>query len=165
MREIPLTRGMVALVDDEDFEAVSRHRWHAVLKRGGRTWYAMTNVRKEDGRRTTIEMQAVVLGKDPGGRQIDHKNGNGLDNQRGNLRYATMSEQRRNSAARMNNKTGFKGVTLSYRPTGLYAAQLSTKEQRFTIGYFKTPEEAARAYDRKAREVYGEFARTNFDEN
>lgn len=164
MREIQLTQGKVALVDDEDYEEVSRHKWHAVLKRGCRTWYAMTNIRRDDGKRTTIEMHALIMGKDPAGRQIDHADLDGLNNRRSNLRYATRSEQRQNIAADRDNKTGFKGVTLSYRSTGLYVAQLGMKTQRVTIGYFKTAEEAAKAYDAKAREVYGAFARTNFDD-
>jgi hypothetical protein len=164
VREIPLTHGMVALIDDEDYGEVSRYRWHAVQKRGGRTWYAMTNLRRADGKRTTIEMHALILGKDPEGRQVDHRDGNGLNNRRENLRYATMSEQRRNAPARRNNKTGFKGVTLHYQATGLYVAQIGTKARRLTIGYFSSAEQAARAYDDKAREWFGEFARTNFDE-
>ncbi len=161
MREIPLTQGMVALVDDEDYEEVMKHRWFAHRVRAGLTHYAVTNKPRSQGK-GTIRMHVLLMGTDPDGRQVDHKNGNGCDNRRSNLRWATNAEQRMNSGPGSRNTTGFKGVSFD-KARGKYEAKLKASDRHLHLGRFATAEEAARAYDRAARETFGDYARTNFE--
>jgi hypothetical protein len=160
MREIPLTQGMVAMVDDEDYDLVSQYKWYARKSRGS-TWYAGANIRKPDGKETVIEMQRFLMGPSPDGRTVDHRNRNGLDNQRGNLRWATQSQQCHNSGIRRHNTSGFVGV-FWHKPAGAWAARIGKDRKCIRLGYFDTREEAARAYDAKAIELFGEFACLNF---
>lgn len=159
MKEIPLTKGMVALVDDEDYELVSQYRWFARQHRN--TYYATRNYRDEHGRKRPVDMHLLLMGRDEAGREVDHADGNGLNDQRANLRWATPSEQRRNSAMHRDNRTGFKGVSFD-KERGMFVAQLTSNYQKVFHARFRTAEEAARAYDEKAREVFGSFARLNF---
>lgn len=156
MKEIPLTQGKVALIDDEDYPRIASCTWHAKLS--GKVWYAKTGLGPEGQR--AVEMQKVLMGDDPMGRQIDHINGNGLDNRRANLRWATKSQQGQNSSASRANRSGFKGVYL--KTAGRWAATIKKDRKTIHIGYFDTPQEAARAYDARAVELFGEFARPNF---
>lgn len=93
--------------------------------------------------------------------QIDHANGNKLDNRRANLRFATTSQNSANVGKRKDSRNRFKGIHF-HRHSGLWQAKIHFNGKRVTIGYFRSDEDAARAYDAKAREVFGEFARTNF---
>lgn len=161
MKEIPLTRGMVALVDDEDYEEVMKHApWFAQPSKNGRTAYAVAKV--GFGRRgsRTLRLHKLILGDGPEGMEIDHRNLNGLDNRRSNLRWATNGDQRANQPVRRDSTTGFKGVSLVH---GRYwMAQIRAGGEKHYLGYFPTAEAAARAYDAKAREVHGDFAHLNF---
>ena len=99
MRDIPLSQGKVALVDDGDFEALNAHKWCA--QRVRHTFYAVRHVRRADGWRMTERMHRVVLARKLGrplmpGEKPDHENGDGLDNQRDNVRLATNAQNGRN---------------------------------------------------------------------
>jgi hypothetical protein len=155
MKDIPLTQGKVALVDDDDFERVSAFKWHAHLDHGN--WYARRWVKATP---STIYLHRFVMDA-PCGVQVDHWNGDGLDCQKSNLRRATHEQNTRNARLRKDNTTGFKGVA---RVTGktCVAAQIWHDNKLQRIGYFDSPTDAARAYDSVAREVYGHFARLNF---
>lgn len=159
MKEIPLTQGKVALVDDEDFELVNQYRWYAL--RNHRTFYAVKQMRQVDGRRGLLWMHRLILGLTDSRQQADHINHNGLDNRRVNLRVVSQSENAQNRRMALANKSGFKGVALDSR-TQRYRVQIRINRKPTTIGYFATAEEAARVYDAKARELYGEFACVNF---
>lgn len=105
-------------------------------------------------------MHKLILGDGPEGHEIDHRDRNGLNNQRSNLRWATKAQQRCNQALRRDSKTGFKGVNLV---RGKYwSATIRANNTTFYLGYFATAEDAARAYDAKARELHGDFAYVNF---
>lgn len=163
MQEVALTQGRVALVDDEDWEEVNKHKWCAHRGTGKQTWYAKRSVwRKDEQRQVTVCMHDAILGGDPRGRRIDHADGDGLNNQRGNLRFATSEEQARNRPAHRNNKTGLKGVTYTPGHPRPYRTVIRIDGRQVHLGYFFSPEDAAIAYDTKAIEVYGEFARLNF---
>lgn len=161
MVEVPLTQGKVALIDDEDAERVLAFGWYYhVNKRTGKG-YAQISTRAE-----TL-LHRFILDA-PDGVLVDHKDGNTLDCRRRNLRIATSAQNVHNSIVPKHNVTGFKGVGYHQaraltRPA-CYRARIMLSGKRLQIGWFRTAEEAARAYDAKARELFGEFARLNFPE-
>ena len=153
MKEIPLTRGMVALVDDEDFEWINQWKW---MYNG--CGYA---VREVNG--TACYMHRVIMGT-PKGMVTDHVNRNKLDNRRENLRICNMSQNKINDGLRSTNSSGYKGVQYvsnKRKRNKRWYAHIMHNYKNICIGYFYTPEEASLAYNKKALELYGEFAETN----
>ncbi len=160
MREIQLTQGKVALVDDEDYELASRFRWYVERKANG--WYARRNIRRPDGRKAKILLHRAILGAEPGV-GVDHINRDGLDNRRSNLRWASTSQNGANRGLNANSTSGYKGVDFQ-KARGCWRALIECRGRRLHLGVYATPEEAARAYDRAAVEFFGAFARPNFQE-
>lgn len=152
MKEIALTQGYVALVDDEDFARVSRLKWHADWSPSG--WYA----KAESGGRQ-VRMHRYIIGAPPDV-DVDHRNGNTLDNRRKNLRPATPSGNAANQRIKPHSSK-YKGVR-KHRD-GKWEARIRHQQRLTYLGLHPSEEQAARAYDRAARELFGEFARTNFD--
>lgn len=152
-KPITITRGQVALVDDEDYVWLSQWKWQAIPGKSG-TMYAKRrgNVRKGDKAQTVL-MHRVILNS-PLGFDVDHINGNGLDNRRSNLRVVTTSQNLANRRRFKNNRSGYKGVV---KNGDKWAMKFSLE--------FDTPEEAAEAYDRVARLFFGASARTNSHDN
>lgn len=150
-REIPLTHGHVALVDDEDYDDLVRYRWHA--RKEGRLWYAF---RTESDHK--IAMHNVISGH----LKTGHVNGNCLDNRRSNLVPATQAQGRWSERKHPAKKTTsrFKGVSWDSRRCK-WVAQIKRPGSHF-LGRFVSEEDAARAYDEAAREAFGEFAALNF---
>lgn len=144
---------MVALVDDEDVSSVLTHRWHVQITRGKVT-YAVRSIRS--GRKVTKQAMHTFL---TGYAETDHRNRNGLDNRRANLREATRSENRHNQGPPRNNTSGYKGVS---RSGGRWRAQIMVDGKRRSLGRFARAEEAARVYDAAAIELHGTFAWVNF---
>jgi len=158
MKTIPLTQGKAALVDDEDYEWLSQHKWCAVKCPTG--WYAMRGVHK-DSKCTGVRMHREIL-KPPAGMETDHVDGDGLNNQRYNLRAATHAQNGRNRRKQKRKATSqFKGVSRSWHEAG-WTAQIVVKNQYIYLGYFGSEIEAAKEYDVAARKYFGEFANTNF---
>lgn len=154
MREIPLSRGHVALVDDADFDlVVAGGPWHA--HPGYRTVYGQRNVPGRRGR--TQSLHAFLTGWP----FVDHVNGDGRDNQRHNLRPSNYALNAANRPTRSDSRSGFKGVfpNPSGRP---WRAQISVNGSKRHLGVFATAAEAARAYDQAALDAWGEHARLNY---
>lgn len=158
-REIPLTRGLVALVDDEDFEWLSQWRWTSIS--GPNVSYARRRFRSA-GRRVIVPMHRAIMDA-PAGTFVDHINGDGLDNRRANLRLSSNSENQRNRGPSKLNRTGFKGVCLDSE-RGCFRVFIQVENISVSLGRFDCPAEAARAYDAAARRLHGAFARLNFPE-
>lgn len=158
MKHVMCTRGMVALVDDTDFDLVSRHRWHAVANnKKGDIYYARTTVA---GR--FVWMHNLIIGCEAPHR-VDHQDGDGLNNQRINLRPCTRSQNMANSPVRRNHsKTGFRGVYFIGTKSKPYSAQIRVDRRLVRLGTFHDPALAARAYDTAAAAFFGEFASLNF---
>jgi hypothetical protein len=157
MKTIPLSRGKVALVDDEDFESLNQFKWWLIKDKNN--WYVGRNV-KVGNRWTTVKMHRQVL-PPPSGKEIDHKDRNGLNNQKHNLRIVTRSQNRLNGA-HQGNCTGFKGVCFDGRAKRKpFWARLRILGKVFQSGYFQTAQEAAQAYNELALKHCGEYARFN----
>jgi hypothetical protein len=151
VREIRLTNGGCALVDDEDFALASLFTWRAFRPRN--VTYAVTQRSRRDGGNRTVYMHDLVTGD----RQIDHVNGDGLDNRRANLRRATASENQANVSGR-GGLSRFRGVSLS---RGYWRAYISLGGKQVHLGHFKSEAEAALAYNQAAQARWGSFARLN----
>jgi hypothetical protein len=157
MKEIKLSQGQIALVDDEDYDFLMQWHWHAVKPKN--IYYALTNI-WINGKRTSKRMHTLLVSV-PEGMVIDHKDRNGLNNQRSNLRVCTLSQNSANS--RPAGKSKYLGVSYLIQNNHSYIqAQICKDHKVIHIGMFSTEEEAARAYDAKAKEIHGEFANLNF---
>jgi hypothetical protein len=155
VREIPLTKGRVAVVDEADFARLSQRKW---LIKDNR--YAARNRRKDDpegGR--FIYMHREVIGPLASDQVPDHINGDTLDNRRENLRACTQAENLRNRRPHSEGRFPYKGIKVK---GGRWTAHLMISGRRIYSKSFPTMEEAARAYDVLAREHHGVFARLNF---
>lgn len=157
MKQIPLTQGKFALVDDEDYDFLMQWKWNA--KKGCDTFYAVRHSPTQDGVRSTIWMHRALTSTSTERKFVDHKDGNGLNNQRYNLRSCTHAENVRNSRRCKSNTSGYKGVTL--HKDGRWAARVMFQYKRRFLGYFQNKEDAALAYDEAAKNLHGEFAKTN----
>lgn len=161
MKEIPLTQGKVALVDDADFEELSQYKWFAVNTRkagtGAPQWYAARSFRT-NAKKILVYMHRCLL--NACGAQVDHWDGNGLNNQRGNLRVASRLQNNANKKLSVKNISGLKGVSWD-RKCGKWKAQATGNGKDHHLGYFNHRVEAGEAYDRKAMELHGNFAMTN----
>lgn len=156
MREIELTQGKIAIVDDEDYELVMRHKWYYAEYRPG-YGYAKTN---NKGRSPALlRMHRVILGLN-GNEKVDHINGNSLDNRRKNLRLVTQSQNMMNTGIRSTNKSGYKGVCFANREKKWLATIWKDNKQIY-LGFFDEKEDAAKAYNNAARELHGEYAVLN----
>jgi hypothetical protein len=162
MKEIRLTQGVVAVVDNNDYEWLSQWKWHARKAPCG--WYAKRTGTLEDGKPATIQMHVAIM-QPPAGLDVDHIDGNGLNNTRANLRLATRAENTHNRNRAGNNTSGYKGVHLQKgngKRKDVWRARITVNGRRHWIGDFNSPQDAAHAYDAAARKAFGEFAKTNF---
>jgi hypothetical protein len=165
MKKIKLTQDKWALVDDEDYDRLNEHKWYAD-KDGNDKFYVKRNGNKQK----KIRMHREITNA-PKGKVVDHINGNPLDNRKENLRVCSQQENCMNRRHRTDNKSGYKGVRYMKKTKGMinelskpWMAQIKFNQKVIYLGMYKTKEEAARAYDQKAVELFGEFAQLNFPE-
>jgi hypothetical protein len=148
VKEIKLTKGHYALVDDEDFEFLNQWKWYSNHK------YATRNLGK-----ARVFMHRLLLNA-PKDKFVDHVNGNPLDNRKCNIRLCTYSENGRNQKLAKHNTTGFKGVSFQEKYKS-YRVSLNINQKITYLGSYKSAEEAAIIYDIWAIYYFGEFAKTN----
>lgn len=153
MKEIILTKGKVALVDDEDYDAASDHYWWAIP--GPHTWYAQGIINKK---RTSLHR---FIMKPTAELQVDHIDCNGLNCQKYNMRICTNEQNRRNQRKQSNTSSQYKGVYWNKRDE-LWISHITYHGKPQHIGCHHKEDDAAKAYDRMAIILFGEFARTNF---
>jgi hypothetical protein len=165
MKEIPLTKGKVAIVDDDDYEYLRQFKWYYADRYAARGQW-IGDIRYSNGKQKlkTIRMHRVIMNT-PGGMETDHINGNKLDNRKENLRICTGVQNRRNRVKYKNNSIGYKGVFIKKKHKNKtfesICAQICVNKKIIHLGTFKTPEEAAKAYNEAAIKYYGEFAQLN----
>ena len=152
---ITLTKGRVAMIDAADVPLVEGWNWTAQIS--GQNAYAIRGERRPNGGHGTIRLHRVIMG-DCSGCEIDHINGNGLDNRRANLRVASHGENMRNRRINTNNSSGYKGVCWCER-SSQWLAQIRISGRRRHLGYFPTKEAAGEAYAKAAAELHGDFVR------
>jgi hypothetical protein len=151
MTEIKAVSGQTILVDDADYDTLSAHRWYVHLAH--KVYYATADVNRH-----RISIHQMIMNA-PKGVDVDHINGNGLDNRRSNLRLATRGQNIANSRMYSNNTTGYRGV-IAYG--GGWRAQLKCQQRLFTSPNFKTKEEAALFRDELVRVMLGDTVYLNF---
>lgn len=159
MKEMLLTQGKVALLDDEDFERLSKWKWFARSLKG-RGWYAGRNIHRPGMSPRMVYLHREVLRAGPG-EEVDHINGDGLDNRKANLRLCAHAENIRNKAKTEKAKTSrYKGVYFD-RSRGRWAAQVMLDRRTVFAKRFDTELQAALAYNEAAVRFHGAFALLN----
>ena len=156
---IPLENSeLCAIVDQGDATTVRKYRWY--LHRKGRNRYARTQLVRDDGSRHYLRMHVLIMGSTEGA-EVDHKDRDGLNNRRDNLRIATRQQNRANSRNITNRKSPYRGIFWDNH-RAKWKAEITVNGKRVRLGTYAHPADAARAYDRAAREAFGEFASLNF---
>ena len=154
MKRIKLTKGYYALVDDRDFVKLNKYKWQAEVQPD--TVYAMRRPRI-DGKSVTIKMHRQIMNT-PKGIDTDHRDRNGLNNQRYNLRKCTRTQNNANSKKRINNTSGIKGVCWD-KNNNKWFAQIQLHGKMIFLGRYTDKKKAAAAYAAAARKYFKKFAR------
>ena len=159
MKQIPLTKGYFAQVDDEDFTKVNQFKWYASRGKKDPTFYAERG-KRVNGKISIILLHRFVMGLTDPKIQVDHEDHDGLNCQKYNLRPATPSQNQGNRGKTIRNTSGYKGVSW-HSATGKWAAKIRHLQKDIWGGLFDIPTDAAHRYDELAIELFGEFALTN----
>ena len=157
MKYIKLTQNQVAIVDDEDFDMVSQHKWCVINDYS--TFYALTSIRKPSGKRINLKMHRLILNPS-GSLQVDHRDGDGLNNQRGNMRVCTNQENQYNQRPQKGKSSQYKGVSW-HKQSKKWQAYIKNNGKLKHLGHFVDEIDASKAYDAAAKKLFGEFARLN----
>lgn len=155
--EIKLTQGHITIIDDEDYAIIAGYKWNAYIRSNKLLW-ATATIRIR-GKNASVRMHRLIT-KATKDQDVDHINGNGLDNRKINLRFCTKSQNNFNRGPKASNTSGYKGVSFKNQYKK-WVAQIQINGKKKHIGYFNDPKEAAKAYNIKALELFGEFARIN----
>ena len=151
MKEIPLTQGKYAIVDDSNYRKLIKHKWH-LDNRGYARRYSL--------RGGEVLLMHRVIMKTPRGKDTDHINRDKLDNRRDNLRICTRSQNKMNQLKQSNNTSGFKGVVL-HKDAKKYQAQIIVDKKYIYLGLFNSLREAALVYNDAAKKYFGQYALLN----
>lgn len=158
MMQLPLTKGYVALVDDDDYPLVSCFKWSVYVDK--KTVYARRTT-QEDGSRYTVSMHRFIMGITDPKIEVDHHDHDGLNCQRLNLRVATRSQNIANCRKTINGTSSrYKGVSW-YKSTGKFQAKIAVNGKQIHLGYFEDQTEAALVYNAAALHHFQEFAYLN----
>lgn len=162
MKKISLTRNQFAMVDDSDYEWLNQWKWCVLGTPWTNHFYAGRGIRISKGRRGVERMHRVILGLKRGdGKQVDHRDGNSLNNQRANLRICSRTQNAQNMRKRNGNKTSvYKGVC-RYRRDSRWQARIKLRGKQKHLGCFTLERDAAQAYNEAALKHFGEFAQLN----
>lgn len=155
MKKIKLTQNQFSLVDDEDFDFLSKNKWQAARTKRGDTFYAGRTFWLK-GKKTKIFIHQVVMNP-PKGYVVDHINGNKLDNRKSNLRVCTNSENLKNQGLRSTNTSGYKGVFFLKRERK-WRATIKCNYKQYYLGEFLDKEEARQAYIKACHKYHGKYA-------
>jgi hypothetical protein len=159
-RRIYLGEGEWTILDVEDYYRFGNFKWS--LGGSRKNFYAVRGIKNKKEEVEESRLHRAIM-KAPKGRIVDHKNCNGLDNRRENLRIATRAQNACNSRKRKNTSSRFMGVYFHKRGNK-WGARLQHHGKDIWIGYFRSEVDAAHAYDKVAKKYHGEFARLNFPE-
>ena len=151
---IKLQNGIETVIDDKDFEKIKGYKW--IYGVGNR--YVGANVYNK-GNRKQILLHRFIMST-PKGLHTDHINGNKLDNRKCNLRICTPSQNQMNSRKNITKSSKYKGVSW-FKRDSCWRAYISTKGKQFHLGYFKSEKNAAKAYNKKARKLFGIYSFLN----
>lgn len=158
MKQVQLTQGKVALVSDSDWALVCKYKWHA-HKGSHKTWYATFCQRYGSGGKLKRFIRMHRLIKDaPKNLEVDHRNGDGLDNRRSNLRLATHKQNSHNKTKHKDNASGFKGVSWDKR-NSRWVVSIMVDGVYYFLGRFGSKINAAAAYAKAAHRLHGRFAK------
>lgn len=158
MKKISLTKGFEAIIDDEDFDKVSRYRWYSDVKK--RRVYAGRSERGDDGLPRSISMHRFILGH-CGNLGVDHIDGNGLNNQKSNLRICTQTENLRAFQRKRHSATSkYRGVSWS-SDRKKWLSQIVVNKKTINLGRYEDDMDAAKSYNIAAEKYFGAFATLN----
>jgi hypothetical protein len=158
MKTIKLSKGYHAQISDEDFERVSQYKWSALVSKDKYTVYGRRNIIKENGKRTSLLLHRFILKIEDPSVEVDHKDNDGLNCQRHNLRKCTQSQNQHNRKTRDRNTSGAKGVD---KQNGKWRARIGIEGKSVNLGLFSTLEKASKAYDEAALLLHKEFSNIN----
>lgn len=156
---VRLGNGGIAIIDKNDIALVEKYNWFS-HKEGNNT-YAYANILLKNGKRTCIKMHRILLGLKNIKSIADHKNKNGLDNRRENLRVCTKSQNAQNKRKLPNRSSKYKGVCFD-KSRNVWISYIRKDYKMINLGRFNSEEDAARSYDAKAKDLFGEYASINF---
>ena len=157
MKLIPLTKGYFTKVDDDDFKKFAIYRW---FSRGSRNGIRPCRDGHNEGKIVNVSLYRLIMNA-PKNMQVDHINGDTLDDRKCNLRLCTASQNSQNRSKEKRNTSGFKGVSWDRR-NKKWRAMIGHNNKMYYMGLFTDKIDAAKAYDQKAKELHGEFACLNF---
>ena len=157
-KQIQLTKGKFAIVDESDFEWLNSFKWSAAGEVGHT--YASRKCSTDD-KTTSIKMHQLIMGECPIGMVIDHKNGDRFNNQRSNLRFCTTKENNRNRRNKCKRSSIYKGVSWC-APSNKWRVMISNDGKSIRTKMFVNEIDAARQYDIWCTELFGDFSSTNF---